>query len=82
MSAHPAAPDLPTLSDITPVRVTIQDARELGFCVGGTRTFMERHGLDFKAFLRDGLDAADLLATGDAIGLDASTAGLLARLKA
>ena len=35
--------------------------------MGGTRTFMERHGLDFKAFLRDGLDAADLLATGDAM---------------
>jgi len=50
-----------------PVRVTIQDARELGFCVGGTRTFMERHGLDFKAFLRDGLEAKDLLATGDAM---------------
>ena len=50
-----------------PVRVTIQDARELGFCVGGTRTFLERHGLDFKAFLRDGLDAQDLLATGDAM---------------
>ena len=67
MSAHPAAPDMPSPSDTTPVRVTIQDARELGFCVGGTRTFMERHGLDFKAFLRDGLDAADLLATGDAM---------------
>jgi hypothetical protein len=67
MSANPAASDMPSLSDVNPVRVTIQDARELGFCVGGTRTFMERHGLDFKAFLRDGLDAADLLATGDAM---------------
>jgi hypothetical protein len=67
MSAHSAALDMPTLSDVTPVRVTIQDARELGFCVGGTRSFMERHGLDFKAFLRDGLDATDLLATGDAM---------------
>jgi hypothetical protein len=28
---------------------------------------MERHGLDFKAFLRDGLEAKDLLATGDAM---------------
>ncbi len=67
MSADPAAPDMPSMPDATPVRVTIQDARELGFCVGGTRTFMDRHGLDFKAFLRDGLDAADLLATGDAM---------------
>lgn len=67
MIANPAAPDRPTLPDVTPVRVTIQDARELGFCVGGTRTFLERHGLDFKAFLRDGLDASDLLATGDAM---------------
>lgn len=67
MSANPAAPDTTSLSEASLVRVTIQDARELGFCVGGTRTFMERHGLDFKAFLRDGLDAADLLATGDAM---------------
>jgi hypothetical protein len=58
--------DVAVPSDNT-VRVTIQDARELGFCVGGTRTFLERHGLDFKAFLRDGLDAQDLLATGDAM---------------
>ena len=34
MSANPAASDMPSLSDVTPVRVTIQDARELGFCVG------------------------------------------------
>ena len=67
MSAYPVASDMPALPAVSPVRVTIQDARELGFCVGGTRTFMERHGLDFKAFLRDGLDAADLLATGDAM---------------
>lgn len=67
MSALPVDPDKPTLPDFTPSRVTIQDARELGFCVSGTRMFMERHGLDFKAFLRDGLDASDLLATGDAM---------------
>lgn len=67
MSANPAASDTTSLSEASLVRVTIQDARELGFCVGGTRTFMERHGLDFKAFLREGLDAADLLATGDAM---------------
>lgn len=67
MSVNPVASDMPALPAVSPVRVTIQDARELGFCVGGTRTFMERHGLDFKAFLRDGLDAADLLATGDAM---------------
>ena len=49
------------------VRVTIQDARELGFCVAGTRTFLERNGLDFKSFLKGGLDASELLATGDAM---------------
>jgi hypothetical protein len=66
MTVQDMGSDVAAPSDNT-VRVTIQDARELGFCVGGTRTFLERHGLDFKAFLRDGLDAQDLLATGDAM---------------
>ena len=51
------------------VTVTIDDVRAVGLCVNGSRAWFERHGLDFRAFLRDGLDAETLLATGDAMAL-------------
>ena len=51
----------------TDVTVTIDDVRAVGLCVNGSRAWFARHGLDFRAFLRDGLDAQTLLATGDAM---------------
>ena len=51
------------------VIVTITDVRAVGLCVNGSRAWFERHGLDFRAFLRDGLDAQTLLATNDAMAL-------------
>ena len=53
----------------TSVIVTIDDVRAVGLCVNGSRTWFERHGLDFRAFLRKGLDAETLLATNDAMAL-------------
>lgn len=53
------------MSPTTPI--TIADVRAAGLCVPGTRTWFERHGLDFRAFLRDGCDAHTLLATQDAM---------------
>lgn len=47
--------------------ITIDHVRAVGLCVNGTRTWFARHDLDFRAFLRDGCDAATLLATGDAM---------------
>ena len=47
--------------------VTINDVRAAGLCVNGSRAWFTRHGLDFRAFLREGLDADTLLATGDAM---------------
>ena len=47
--------------------ITIDHVRAVGLCVNGTRTWFARHDLDFRAFLRDGLDADTLLATGDAM---------------
>ena len=47
--------------------ITIDDVRATGLCVNGTRTWFARRDLDFRAFLRDGLDADTLLATGDAM---------------
>jgi len=47
--------------------VTIAHVRAAGLCVNGSRAWFARHGLDFRAFLREGLDAQTLLATGDAM---------------
>jgi len=38
-----------------------------GYCVPGARKWFAQHGLDFRAFARDGIDAELLLATGDAL---------------
>jgi hypothetical protein len=51
------------------VTVTIAHVRAAGLCVHGTRTWFARQGLDFRAFLRDGIAAEVLLATGDAMAL-------------
>jgi len=53
------------------VIVTIDDVRAVGLCVNGSRAWFERQGLDFRAFLRNGLDAEALLATNDAMALRA-----------
>ncbi|HCE8316306.1 TPA: hypothetical protein NHS03_006471, partial [Pseudomonas aeruginosa] len=36
---------------------------------GRAREFFKRHGLDWMAFLQDGIDADLLIATGDALAL-------------
>lgn len=45
--------------------------RRLGYCSSGVRTFFQRNGLDYSAFLRDGIDADKLAETGDAMALAA-----------
>lgn len=46
--------------------IYMKDARQMGYCASGVRAMARRHGLDLGAFLRDGIDAEALLATGDA----------------
>lgn len=53
------------------IRVTLADAKAVGYCNRGGRAFAERHGLDWHAFVFDGLPAAALEATGDAMALKA-----------
>lgn len=36
-----------------------------GFCPAGARAWFQRHGLDWEAFKRNGIDSAELLSTGD-----------------
>lgn len=52
--------------------VTMQHLRTIpyfgdkpGFCLPLSREWFARHGLDFRAFVREGIDAERLLATGD-----------------
>lgn len=52
-----------------PLLITIDHVRASGLCVHGTRGWFARQGLDFRAFLREGIDAQTLLATGDAMAL-------------
>ena len=53
--------------DVAGRRITVDHMRATGLCVHGARTWFARYALDFRAFLRDGIDAETLLATGDAM---------------
>ena len=47
--------------------VSVQDLRASRLCFQGARPWFRRHGLDWQAFLADGLRAEVLAATGDAL---------------
>lgn len=51
------------------VLVKMEHIRAARMCSRGARTFFERHGLDWQKFLKDGLPAETLAATGDAMAL-------------
>lgn len=40
-----------------------------GFCRGGAKEWFRTHGLDWRDFVRNGIDEAELLATGDAFAI-------------
>ena len=40
--------------------VTIGHARNLGYCARGMREWFESNGLDYQAFVNEGIDAAVL----------------------
>ena len=48
-------------------RVTIDDIRKAGHCVKGAKAWFERHDLDFRDFLKNGIDVDELLASGDSL---------------
>jgi hypothetical protein len=52
-----------------PLRITMTDIIDAGHCPSGTRRWFEGYGLDFRAFLRGGIAADELLATGDALAV-------------
>jgi hypothetical protein len=47
--------------------ITTDDVRACGFCLSSARTFFKRHNLDFKAFLKNGIDAEALRRCNDAL---------------
>lgn len=50
-------------------QVIVRDLRAARLCLQGARGWFARHGLDWQAFLREGVDAEGLAATGDALAL-------------
>jgi hypothetical protein len=51
------------------VIVRMVHIRQAKMCSNGTRDFFNRHGLDWQEFLKEGVDAEKLRATGDAMAL-------------
>ncbi|ABI59702.1 hypothetical protein [Nitrosomonas eutropha] len=49
--------------------VTMLHIRKAGMCSRGTRDFFLHHGLDWGLFLKQGIEAEKLAATGDAMAL-------------
>jgi hypothetical protein len=43
--------------------------RRAGFCRDKSKAFFRRNGLDWRAFVRDGIPASQLEATGDGLAL-------------
>lgn len=52
-----------------PVKIRMRHIREARMCSKGARAFFETHGLDWNEFLKNGIDAAKLEATGDAMAI-------------
>ena len=48
------------------MKITVADARMQGYCLAGIRRVCTKYGLDFRAFIRDGLEAEDLARIDDA----------------
>ncbi len=56
--------------------ITVEDLRRLrnakgdAFCIPGIRKWTEAHGVDFAKFIREGIPAEELIATGDQLAMD------------
>jgi hypothetical protein len=51
------------------IKVSMRHVRQAAMCSRGARAFFRRHGLDWDTFLREGLDADVIRATGDAMAI-------------
>ena len=57
---------------MTEPRLTVQHLRQLKFCPSGARQWCERHGLDWRQLVREGLPISQIEAVGDAFAMHAS----------
>jgi len=49
--------------------VQVRDAVELGYCIKGIKEFCKRYDIDFRNFVKHGIDEEVLLKTGDAMAV-------------
>lgn len=47
--------------------VTLMDARSCNYCITGIRLFFKKHGLDFRAFTKSGIEDSVLLSLNDSM---------------
>lgn len=45
--------------------VIVQDSRDLGMCLDAQRDWFRKHDLDFRSYIRNGIDEEALLAVDD-----------------
>ena len=48
--------------------ITLQDCRNSYYCSKGVRAFFDKYGLDYTAFLKNGIDSAIILDLNDSMG--------------
>jgi hypothetical protein len=48
------------------VKVTVSDARKLSYCLAGCRKVCRKYGINFREFIRCGIDADELREIDDA----------------
>lgn len=51
------------------ILVRMEHVRAAKMCSRGARAFFDRHGLDWNAFIREGIPVEQIEATGDAMAL-------------
>lgn len=56
------------------MKITVAHARSMGYCSQGMLRFAKHYNLDFREFLRNGIDEEILLATKDSLALKLVTA--------
>ena len=49
------------------MKITVDDVRKAGHCVRGAKDWFDRHNLDFRKFVKEGIPADEFLSSGDAI---------------
>jgi hypothetical protein len=48
------------------VKITVADCLNAGFCLRGQKAFCRNHGIDFRTFVRDGMDEEEFAGIDDA----------------